>query len=236
MTDPSPRLEGGAPAAGDGAGAPLVLPGRFRAVVFDMDGLLIDSEPLWVEAESELLARHGQQFTEEDIRETHGRSIAASIHVYARRLGDVDPIALERELLELMLVHYTAGPPLRPGAVGLVERLHGRVPLAVASNTSSSLVKVALAKVGLLDRFDAVLSAADLGRSKPDPAVYVAACEALRVAPADAVAFEDSPAGVESAVAAGLTVIGVPERPDVDLVGAGASRIVESLDDVVVER
>ena len=225
----------GAPRAITAPGAPLVLPGPFRAVVFDMDGVLIDSEPLWVLAETELLARHGHRFTPEDLVDTHGRSIPESIAVYAVRIGGVTPAALERELLELMRLRYEAGPPLRPGALQLVQGLRGRLPLAVASNTHGWLARLALGGAGLLDAFDVVASGADLGRSKPHPDVYLEACGALGVAPADCVAFEDSVAGVRSARAAGLVVIGIPERDDLDLVAAGADRVLGSLAEVLLE-
>lgn len=212
----------------------FALPASIRAAVFDMDGLLVDTEPLWRVAETELLARHGVEFTDADAAATHGRSILASLEVYAGRIGDADPAVLERELLDLMREAYAAGPPLRPGARELVGALRGRVPLAIASNTGEVLVRLALERTGLLDAFTVIASGFDLGRSKPDPTVYRVACEALGVAPGDAVAFEDSPAGVASARAAGLLVVGVPDRPGVDLRAAGAHRVVASLEDVVV--
>jgi HAD superfamily hydrolase (TIGR01509 family) len=216
-------------------GASLVLPGRFRAAVFDMDGLLLDTEPLWVVAEAELLARHGHVHTAEDAAATHGRSIADSVAVYAERLDGADPATLEAELLELMRAHYAASPPLRPGVRGLLAGLRGRLPLAVASSTSGWLVRTALGGTGLLDAFPVVVSGHDLGRPKPAPDVYLAACAALGVDPGDAVAFEDSPMGVRAALDAGMFVVGVPERTDVDLATAGAHVVLRSLAEVVVE-
>ena len=115
-----------------------------------------------------------------------------------------------------------------------VDALRGRLPLAIASNTGEALVRLALQRTGLLEAFTVIVSGFDLGRSKPDPMVYRVACEALRVTPGEAAAFEDSPAGVASARAAGLFVVGVPDRPGVDLRAAGADRVVGSLADVVV--
>ena len=133
-----------------------------------------------------------------------------------------------------MLAHYVAGAPLHAGARELVDALAGRVGLAVASNTAADLVRQALDAVGL-SAFGVVVSGQDLGQPKPAPDVYLAACRALAVAPADAIAFEDSPMGVQSALAAGLFVVGVPERPDVDLAAAGAHVVLESLVEVIVE-
>ena len=215
------------------APASLVLPGRFQAAVFDMDGLLLDTEPLWHDAERELLERHGDTFSDADLEASHGRALVDTAAVYAERLG-LPADAIEREIGEIMLAHYAAGAPLHAGARELVDALAGRVALAVASNTSADLVRRALDAVGL-SALGVVVSGQDLGQPKPAPDVYVAACRALAVAPADAIAFEDSPMGVQSALAAGLFVVGVPERPDVDLAAAGAHLVLGSLGEVIVE-
>lgn len=211
----------------------LVLPGRYRAAVFDMDGLLLDTEPLWHETESELLERHGHDYTVADREAAHGRAVVDSAAVYATRLG-IPAADIEREILEIMLGHYEAGAPLHAGARALLDGLDGRMALAVASNTTASLVHRALEAAGL-GMFRAVTSGVDLGRPKPLPDVYLAACAALGVAPGDAVAFEDSPTGVRAAAAAGMFTVGVPDRGDVDLVAAGADMVIASLADVVIE-
>jgi len=208
----------------------LVLPGRFRAAVFDMDGLLLDTEPLWHDAERELLERHGDTFSEEDMIASHGRALVDTAEAYATRLG-LPAADIEREIGEIMLAHYLAGAPLHAGARELVLALEGRVPMAVASNTSASLVHRALDSVGL-GMLTVVLSGMDMGRPKPAPDVYVEACRALGVEPGDAVAFEDSPMGVQSARGAGMFVVGVPERPETDLVAAGAHVVLGSLAEI----
>ncbi len=235
MTSARPGNSREAPRAFTGRGASFVLPGGYAAAVFDMDGLLLDTEPLWAAAEADLLARRGLPYTAADAAATHGRSVADVIAIYAARMGGVDPAVLEAELMDLAEARYVAGPALMPGALALVQALHGRLPLAVASNTASSLVRGALERAGLLSAFETVASGADLGRGKPHPAVYLAACAALGVAPARAVAFEDSPTGVRSARDAGLAVVGVPERDGVDLAAEGAFLVLGSLRDVCVE-
>ena len=201
-----------------------------------MDGLLVDSEPLWALAERELLMRHGEHFTPANAEATHGRSIEDTIAAYARRLGGVDPTDLRTELMMLMRIHYAERLALRPGARELVRSLEGRVALGVASNTDGALVRLALDKVGLLDAFAVIVSGADIGRAKPCPDVYLAACHALKVEPRDAVAFEDSPVGVRAAKAAGMTCVGVPERDGLDLTAAGADVVVGSLAELVGSR
>ncbi len=212
---------------------PLVLPGRFRAVVFDMDGLLLDTEPLWHEAERELLERHGDTFSVSDMIASHGRALTDTAAAYADRLG-LPAQEIELEIGEIMLAHYAAGAPLHAGALELVEGLAGRVSLAVASNTSAGLVRAALKATGLGASFRVVASGLDLGRPKPAPDVYRIACDALGIRPSDAIAFEDLPMGVRSALDAGLFVVGVPERSDVDLSAAGAHAVLGSLSEVVL--
>jgi HAD superfamily hydrolase (TIGR01509 family) len=132
-----------------------------------------------------------------------------------------------------MRVLYRERASARPGARELVRSLEGRLGLAVASNTDRDLVSLALRKVGLLDAFAVIVSGADVGRAKPHPDVYLAACDALAVDPGDAVAFEDSSAGVQAAKAAGMTCVGVPERDGLDLAAAGADVVVRSLAELV---
>ena len=215
----------------------LVLPGRFRAALFDMDGLLLDSEPLWIGAEAELLERHGDRFTEADRDATHGRALDDSVRAYADRLPEVTVEQLKAELMGLMRERYAAGAPLHRGAADLVRALVGRVRLGVATSTTTPLVELALQGVGLLDAFEIVSSGADLGAAKPDPRVFLEGCRRLGTDPAHAVAFEDSPVGVMAAHAAGMFVVGVPDRDGVAgrLVAAGADLLLDSLADVVVE-
>lgn len=208
---------------------PLVLPGRFRAAVFDFDGLLVDSEPGWARAEARLLERHGSRFTAEDAIATVGRSPDASIAIYGARLGLPEAAwpALKAELLALVADEYRAGFPPMPGAAALVGRLAASIPVALASNTGRELIEAGLAASPFAGAFPVVVTSSDVAHHKPAPDLYLLACERLGVDPADAVAFEDSPTGIRSAKAAGLTVVAVPApggpAPD------GADLVVGSL-------
>ena len=216
-----------------GGGEPiLTLPGRFRAVIFDLDGLLLDTEPGWRRAEAELLRRHGDALTEADAVASLGSPVEAVVARYATRLGLADSQAvLLAELMELARLEYTQPIPMRPGAAELVSALRGRVALGVASNTPRELVALALESAALAGSFDAVVTADDVARPKPAPDAYVEACRLLRVAPAAAVALEDSGVGISAAKLAGLTVIAVPESAVADV--SRADHVAASLAELV---
>lgn len=208
------------------------LPGRFRAALFDMDGLLIDSEPLWVRAESDLLAAHGETMTEADRQATFGRSIDASVMAHAVRLRMPERAAdLRAELIARIRVLYATEATIMPGVAELVGRLGERIPLAVASNSDRDLIALALGRIGLVDAFGLFVSASEVSRAKPWPDVYLETCRRLGVEPADAIGFEDSPAGIEALRASGLTSVGVLGGGESPL--AGADHLVGSLEDVL---
>jgi len=209
----------------------LVLPGRFRGVVFDMDGILLDSEPLWIRVFQDVAQRHGGSYGDADRPGTLGQPLSGTARYLADKVG-IPFEAMQAELAGMMRAAYLAGPPLVAGAGALVAALSGRLPMAVATNTIGDIAARALVASGL-GGFDVVVSGADLGRPKPSPAVYLEACRRLGVSPADAVAFEDSVVGIRSAVDAGLTVVAIPQE-DVDLAGAGAHIELASLEDVIV--
>jgi len=212
------------------------LPGRYRAVVFDMDGLLLDTETLWERSESELFRRHGQEFTREDQLAVMGTGIEFSARYYAERLGE----RLERgpalidEMHGYMLEALQREVRARPGAVELVERLRGQVPLGLASNSARLLVDAALATARLGDAFDAIVTAEDVEHAKPAPDLYLEACARLGVSPADALALEDSAPGIAAAKAAGLTCIAVPQFAETDV--SIADRVIDSLEELLAER
>jgi HAD superfamily hydrolase (TIGR01509 family) len=207
---------------------------RFRAVVFDMDGLLLDTEVVWQRAEEELFRRHGEVFTMEDKLAVIGTSAEHAAAYFARRLGqprDHGP-ALVDELMASMHQELQEQVGGRPGAVELVERLRGRTRLGLASNSPRRLVDAALATAQLTDAFDAIVTS-DEAAFKPAPDIYLLACERLGVAPEDALALEDSASGVAAAKAAGLTCIAVPQFAEIDV--SAADRIIDSLEELLAE-
>ena len=198
----------------------------FDAIVFDNDGLLLDTEEAWTRAESVLFERHGDVFTEAHKRDLIGSSHAQSALKLERMLrlpgrGE----ALVEELHELVMQEALAGVPPRPGALELLEAVRGAgVPVGLASNSAREFVERVLSVAGLSNgKFDVVVTADDVERPKPAPDLYLAACAALGAAPARAAALEDSPPGVAAAAAAGMFVIAVPYFADTRIEGASLS-------------
>jgi HAD superfamily hydrolase (TIGR01509 family) len=204
----------------------------FEAIVFDNDGLLLDTEHAWTRAETALFERHGSTFTADHKRELIGTSREQSAAKVERMLGLTGRgQALMDDLHELVMEELNAGVPPRPGALELLRAVRAAgVPIGLASNSSREFVERALAVSELVDgHFDVVVSADDVEAPKPAPDLYLAACAALGAAPERAAALEDSPPGVASARAAGMFVIAVPYFPDTRI--EGASLEAESLAD-----
>jgi len=214
---------------------PLDLP---DAVVFDNDGLLLDTESVWTRAEQDLFRRRGTEFTPADKRELVGTSAQIAGAVLERRLGEPGRAAgLIEELNGLVVAELEHGVEAMIGARELLRRLKQRgTPIGLVSNSPLAFVVRSLQLVGFEDQFDVVLSAHEVAAPKPAPDPYLEACRRLGVEPGPAVvALEDSPTGVAAARAAGLTVIGVPSVEGVLL--DEAHHLAESLlDQIVSER
>lgn len=205
------------------------------AVVFDNDGLLLDTEPCWTAAQEAVFRSHGRTFDLAAKRALVGTSPRTAAPLLEALLAS--PGAgrqLSDEMYALALTEISEGASPRAGATELVAKLRSaRIPLAVASNAPRRHLLAGLRRVGLERAFGVVLGVDDVANPKPAPDLYLAACRALKVAPSRAIALEDSPPGVASARAAGLRVIGIPSVPGVVL---AADLVAGSLGDAVVRR
>lgn len=203
---------------------------RCDAVVFDNDGLLLDTEESWTRAQEALFERHGREFTAKHKRDMLGSSpkhAAEALEAILDAPGE--GMALIMELAMIVLEELARDAPPRPGARELIAKLRAAgIPMALASNSPRMLVDRALQTAQIdPETFSAILTADVVTHPKPAPEIYLSACAALHTAPARTLVLEDSPTGIEAATAAGCYTIAVPSVPGVDL--SGAALIVDSL-------
>lgn len=206
-----------------------------RSVIFDMDGLLIDSEPLWREAEIAVFQSVGLDLTEQMCRETTGLRVDEAVRYWYRRFPWTGPGCehVTGQVVDAAEALIMRRGRLMEGARETVELLHARTAaLAIASSSPMRLIRAVIDRFSLADYFSVVHSAENESAGKPDPAVYRTTISLLRVAPQHCVAFEDSLAGVRAAKAAGAMVIAVPAPEDAHGAGfAQADLILASLKD-----
>lgn len=190
------------------------LPERVSAIVFDCDGLLLDTEPAWTVGETAVFAENGFEFGPEQKRLVIGRSLADATALMADYFGrpGTGP-ALVQRLLEVVEEQLLLGVSPLPGVVALLDAIGDRVPIAVASNSSRRFLDVSLAGSGLAERFEVTVSADDVEHHKPHPELYLAAFARLGADPSRGVALEDSATGIASARASGAFVLTVPSLP-----------------------
>lgn len=186
-------------------------PAALGAVLFDMDGLLIDSERLWLETEHDVVARLGAVWTEEHQKACVGGSIPRTTAYMLELTGaDVTSEEIAEWLLDGMVERLGAGVELLPGADALLDELTGAgVPCGLVSSSYRPLIDAALPFMGR-ERFAVTLAGDEVARMKPAPDPYVTAARALGFEPHRCVALEDSPNGAASAEAAGCVTVAVP--------------------------
>jgi HAD superfamily hydrolase (TIGR01509 family) len=209
-----------------------------RAVVFDLDGVIIDSEQVWEEVRRGYVAEHGREF----LPDTQQRLMGMSTPEWARYLAEDVGVGLPAErvaadVLDRMAERYRARVPLIPGAVDAVHRIAARFPVALASSSARALIDRVLESAGLTGVFRTTLSTEEVPRGKPAPDVFRVAAERLAVAPTECAAIEDSSNGLRAAAAAGMAVICVPHGvyPPAEDALARTDLVVTSLDELTVE-
>ena len=182
-----------------------------EAVVFDLDGVIADTEQVWDDVRERLVRERGGRWHERAQADMMGMSSPEWSAYMHDELGLAEtPAEINDEVVRLMLARYRDGVPLLDGAVGAVERLADAFPLAVASSSNRPLIEAVLDAAGIAGRFAATVSSEEVARGKPAPDVYLEAARRLGVAPERCAAVEDSANGLRSAHAAGMRVLALP--------------------------
>lgn len=199
------RAVGGTPSAGSGR--------SFDAVLFDMDGVLVDSEHRWNDIRREFAARHGRGWNEDDQRAVMGGNTAQWSRMMQERLdlADLPTDQIRDEVVDGVVAAFRAGTvEVIPGAAATVRRLAALVPVAIASSAHPAVIEAAVDALGLHDVFDAIASSDEVAHGKPEPDVYLLAARRLGVDPSRCLVVEDSVNGVLAGLAAGAVVVLVP--------------------------
>jgi HAD superfamily hydrolase (TIGR01509 family) len=207
------------------------------AVVFDLDGVLVDSEAVWDAVREELARERGGRWHPGAQRDMMGMSSPEWSTYMHERIGLSEPPGeINRVVVERMLARYAAGPPWIPGAREAVRRLAAAFPLGLASSSNRELIEAVLSSGGLAPFFRATVSSEEVARGKPAPDVYLEAARRLGADPADCVAIEDSHNGIRSAKAAGMRCIAIPnpQFPPGEAAGE-ADRLLGSIEELTVD-
>ena len=208
------------------------------AVVFDLDGVLLQSEEVWDAVRERYVRGRGGRYDEEVQRAMMGMSAPEWSRYLHDEAGVPDePEAINREVVEGMLEVYRHDLPLLPGAIEVVRRTAAAFPLALASSSNREVFEAVLELAGLADCFEATVSSEEVARGKPAPDVYLEAARRLGAAPERCTAVEDSHAGIRSAKSAGMRVVAIPNAnypPDEEALGL-ADSVVDSLDELTLD-
>ncbi|HEV7899742.1 MAG TPA: HAD family phosphatase [Planosporangium sp.] len=208
------------------------------AVVFDLDGVLIDSEPVWEQVRRAYVAEAGGRWLPDSQQRLMGMSTSEWARYLSEDLGvGRPPEVVAAEVIDRMARRYAEELPLLPGAAEAVRRMGEQWPLGLASSSPSRLIETVLRATGLAPRFAVTMSTEEVSRGKPAPDVYLAVAGKLGVAPGTCVAIEDSSNGLRAAHAAGMRVVAVPHPaypPQPDAL-ALADLVVTGLDELTVD-
>jgi HAD superfamily hydrolase (TIGR01509 family) len=209
-----------------------------EAVVFDMDGVLIESEEVWDAVRAVYVRERGGRYDAEIQRAMMGMSSPEwSRYLHETAGVPQSPEEINAEVVRRLLETYRTHLPLMPGAVDAVRRLAERYPLAVASSSNRPIIDAVLEIAGLAQYFDATVSSEEVPRGKPAPDVYLEAARRLGIAPERCAAVEDSHGGIRAAKAAGMFTIAFPNPtypPDEESL-AQADVVIRSLDELTPE-
>ena len=207
-------------------------------MIFDLDGVLLDSESAWLAAKRDVVDEWGGRWKDEATRAMLGMS-APEWSAYMRDELSIERAAeeIDAEVVARLLAGYRGRLPLLPGAKAAVERLAARWPLGLASSSNLAVIEVVMEAGGFAEHFRTWVSSEEVGRGKPAPDVFLEAARRLKVDPRACAAIEDSHNGILAADAAGMAVIALPnhEFPPGEDALARAARVLRSLDELTRE-
>jgi HAD superfamily hydrolase (TIGR01509 family) len=209
-----------------------------EAVVFDLDGVLLDSEQVWDEAREQLAEERGGRWHDQAQKDMMGMSSTEWSRYMHERIGLPEPPEeINREVVERLVASYREHLPAIAGAGEAVQRVAARWPLGLASSSNRELIDLALELLGVKDLFAATVSSEEVARGKPAPDVYLEVARRLGVDPTRAAAVEDSHNGILAAKAAGMRVLAIPNRhfPPGEEALAQADVVLDSLAELTPE-
>ena len=215
-----------------------LVPRLIRAVIFDLDGLLLDSESAWDGGRRELVAEHRLEWPDGATEAMLGMSAPEWSRYVQQELGvPLEPEAISEHVVEHVLRSYDEALPLLPGAEAAVERIAARWPLGLASSSNREVIERVMATSGWDEVFRTWVSSEEVARGKPAPDVFLEAARRVGVEPGAAAGIEDSHNGILAARAAGLRVIAIPnhEFPPGEEALAAADVVLGSLDELTAE-
>lgn len=209
-----------------------------QAVIFDLDGVLIDSEHIWDEVRESVTKEQGGRWRTNAQRDMMGMSSPEwSRYMHEVLAVPLPPEEIKREVVRRIEAVYRQTLPLLDGAVAAVERLAGRWPLAVASSSNREIIDLVLELSGLARCFAITVSSEEVPHGKPEPDVYLEAARRLAIDPGQCAAIEDSQNGILAAKAAGMRVVAIPNKrypPNAEIL-AKADVVLNSLEELTPE-
>ena len=209
-----------------------------EAVVFDLDGVLVDSEPVWEQVRRRVVAERGGHWDADTQHRLMGMSTGEWSRYLSSDLGvRLSPPEVAEVVIGAMAQRYSEHLPLLPGAVDAVRRMAGRWPVGLASSAPRLLIETVLDAASLRSSFEVVMSTEEVPRGKPAPDIYLAVTRRLGKRPSACAAVEDSSNGLRAAAAAGCMVIAVPhpDYPPADDALKAAKLVLTSLEDLTVD-
>jgi len=184
-----------------------------KAVIFDFDGLMIDSERLYFEVEREMASRYGKAVREEILWQMMGRKPIEGLAIFVRELGlPLEPAEAVKIRNDLLRKRMKQDLRAMPGLFSILDALHGKFKLAVATGAPREFLDIAIDRLGIREKFDVLQASDDIQSGKPNPEIFLKTCERLGVEPQQAIVLEDSENGVAAGKRAGCFVIAIPSE------------------------